>query len=221
MLKFPVIYFFIKEFIITLGRQIKIKNMYTFLISAAVSFLIAAVIFGKKLKQNLFFAVLIVIGGSLIGVSAVNGIVGMNIPFTEVKVKEAPLDKELCKIITPTDTIEFVSYLEYDYQMKKDSSIKYNSLDFDYADYYSPDENGRLSRLSINWLPVGDSIPRYERWREKRIVKDNKWISQFGIPNGKRINKIYIPQDSIHMVLINHLNDKFFTNDETKIALAN
>jgi hypothetical protein len=195
--------------------------MYTFLISAAVSFLVAALIFGKSLRDKIFFTALIVAGGSLIGVSLVNGIVGMSLPLTEVKVKESKLHPEISQIIIIEDTISFFSYLEYDYRMKADSSIKYNYLDFDPVDYYQPHEKDRLSRFSINWLPEGDTIPRYEKWREKRLVGDNKWISQFGIPTGRRLNKVYIPHDSIHIVLMNHLNEKFFRNEKEKIALTN
>lgn len=195
--------------------------MYTFIILAIVSFLISGIVFGKRLKENQFFVALIVICGTLLGSVIINGVVGLKIPLKEVKVKEFPLDRELSQIITLTDTIEFISYLEYTYKMKSDSSIKYNSLDFDNIEYLQSSETGRISRFSINWLPEGDTIPRYERWKEKRIIGDNRWISSIGIPNGRRLNKVFIPQDSIHMVLVNHLNDKFFKNEETKIAFAN
>jgi len=195
--------------------------MYTFIILAIVSFLISGIVFGKRLKENQFFVALIVICGTLLGSVIINGVVGLKIPLKEVKVKEFPLDRELSQIITLTDTIEFISYLEYTYKMKSDSSIKYNSLDFDNIEYLQSSETGRISRFSINWLPEGDTIPRYERWKEKRIIGDNRWISSIGIPNGRRLHKVFIPQDSIHIVLVNHLNDKFFRNEETKIAFAN
>ena len=195
--------------------------MYTFIILVIVSFLISGIIFGKRLKENQFFVALIVICGTLLGSVIVNGVVGLKAPFKEVKVKEYPLNEELSKIITPTDTIKFISYLEYTYRMKADSSIRENHLDFKSFDVLLSSEANRISRFSINWLPEGDTIPRYERWVEKRIIGDNRWISSIGIPNGRRLNKVFIPHDSIHMVLVNHLNDKFFRNEERKIAFAN
>ena len=195
--------------------------MYTFIILVIVSFLISGIIFGKRLKENQFFVALIVICGTLLGSVIVNGVVGLKTPFKEVKVKEYPLNEELSKIITPTDTIKFISYLEYTYRMKADSSIRENHLDFKSFDVLLSSEANRISRFSINWLPEGDTIPRYERWVEKRIIGDNRWISSIGIPNGRRLNKVFIPHDSIHMVLVNHLNDKFFRNEKRKIAFAN
>jgi hypothetical protein len=79
-----------------------------------------------------------------------------------------------------------------------------------------------MSKFFINWLPEGDTIPRYERWREKRIIPNNNWISSIGIPNGFRVYKIYIPRDSIHIVLANELNAKFFSeNAKEKITIIN
>jgi hypothetical protein len=196
--------------------------MYTFLICALISFLVSGVIFGKRLRDNKLFVGLIVVAGTLIGVSAINGILGLSIPFTEVKVKEYPLEIQVSEIITPSDTLKLEAYVEFDYRMKADSSIKHSNLDFVHFDYMEPEESGRLERFSIYWLPEGDTIPRYEIWKEKRIVKDSKWISSIGIPNGRRLNRVYIPCDSVHMVLVNELNDKFFPKDEKRaIALAN
>lgn len=195
--------------------------MYTFIISAAISFLIAAMLFGKKLKENLFFTALIIVGGSLIGVSIVNGVVGMKTPLTGVKVREYPLDEEISRIVIGTDTTIFLSVLEFTYLKKPSGKISERSLDFANVDYYSADESIRLSHLTIDWLEEGDTIPRHEVWKEKRIIKDNRWVTHFGIPDGKKFRRVYIPQDSIHIFLAKELNDKFFKNDETKIALPN
>ena len=137
--------------------------MYTFIILAIVSFLISGIVFGKRLKENQFFVALIVICGTLLGSVIINGVVGLKIPLKEVKVKEFPLDRELSKIITPTDTIKFISYLEYNYEMEADSSIESNYLDFRSFECLLPSESNRIARFSINWLPEGDTIPRYER----------------------------------------------------------
>jgi hypothetical protein len=194
--------------------------MYTFGILAAFFLLISGIVFGKKLKQNQLFVVLIVVVGTLFGTCIVNGIVGMRIPYTAVLQKSKSLNKEVSRIITPTDTNTFTSYIEYNYEMEKDSSIS-QSLDMRGLDYIVPDEFRRIARLSINWLPAGDSIPRLEIWKEKRIVEDNNWISSIGLPKGRRLLRVYIPKDSIHVVLMKELNSKFFTSDERKLAELN
>jgi len=195
--------------------------MYTFIILAIVSFLISGIVFGKRLKEKQFFVALIVIAGTLLGSVIVNGIYGLRVPLKEVKVKEYPLKKDISVIITPSDTVELLTYLDYNYTMKPDSSMKHNYLDFYDVECFLPTEKNRISRLSINWLSEGDSIPRWEKWREKRLI-DNMWISSIGIPNGRKLFKVYIPRDSVHMVLINELNDKFFAKDENReIAFAN
>jgi hypothetical protein len=199
--------------------------MYTFLICAAFSLIVAGIIFGKRLRDNIFSTALIVLIGSFIGVSVVNGVLGLRIPFTEVLIKEKHLSAEISRIATPRDTILISGYLEFDYNMLPDSSIKYNQLDSKSFDCIDSDKLSRISRFSIHWLPEGDTIPHLEIWREKRIVTDSKWISSIGIPGGRRLNKIYLPQDSAHIILVRELNDKFFpkdsTNAESQIAYSN
>lgn len=188
--------------------------MYTFGILAAFFLILSGVIFGKKIKQNQFAVVLIVFAGTLIGSVIVNGIVGLDIPLSDTEVKTKNLNKHESEIYTLTDTLEFYSYVEYNYEMEEDSTINYNFVEICLADdiYYSERE-----KLIIKYLPEGDSIP-YVSVRKNKRLTDSKWITSFGLPGGNRHYVAYIPNDSIHNVLMDQLNDKFFIDEKEQIA---
>ena len=190
--------------------------MYTFGILALFFILLSGAIFGKKIKQNQFAVVLLVLAGTLIGSTIVNGVMGLKIPLTFVEVKTKHLDKEVSKIQTGSDTLEFTAYLDYTYIVnKKDSTdVDYNYVDINlWNDVYSTETD----ILTIEFLPEGDSIPYVKVLREKRIV-DNKWITPFGLPKGVKNYVAYIPNDSIHNVLMDQLNEKFFKDEKEELA---
>ena len=193
--------------------------MYTFLILAVFFFLVSGVIFRKSLKQNQFLVILIVGSGTLIGTTIVNGVIGLKIPYTRIAIKTKDLPLYNSEIITPSDTMKFKSYIGFDYEMEKDSSIESNYICIHLSSALG-NTNNKLYRLTISYLPAGDSIPRLIISKDKRLV-ESKWISSFGIPNGKKYYQVYIPDDSIHHVLMDQINQKFYKYDKEEIAKLN
>lgn len=189
--------------------------MYTFGILALFFILLSGAIFGKRIKQNQFAVVLLVLAGTLIGTTIVNGVLGLKIPLTEVEVRTINLEEQKSDIYTLTDTMIFLSYVEYNYKMDEDSSMEYHNVDIClWNDVYSSDQD----MLTVEFLPEGDSIPYVKILKEKRIT-DNKWITPYGLSGGDKRYIAYVPNDSIHNILINQLNEKFFTNEkESQIA---
>jgi len=155
--------------------------------------------------------------GTFVGSIIVNGILGLPIPYTDTELKTNLLPQEVSKIITPSDTIEFKSYIQYAYRMKSDSSVEYNHVDLAiWKKFFKSDQD----LLTLQFLPEGDIIPYVSIRRECRLV-DNKWVTEFGLPRGHKTYIAFIPNDSIHNMLIEHLNDKFFTNEKEKLAQSN
>lgn len=188
--------------------------MYTFGILAIFFFILSGIIFGKNIKQNQFLVGVIVFVGTLIGSIIVNGVVGMKVPFTTVVLKEKPMYLQATKLETPDTTLKFKSYLQFVYEIKEDSIIKDNWVDVGYLHslFFQRDQD----RIKIHFLAEGDSVPYFKIMKKKRLV-DNKWVTPFGIPRGgKRIFEVYIPNDSIHNILIYHLNEKYFKNEESE-----
>lgn len=192
--------------------------MYTFGILALFFLLLSGAIFGKNIKKNQHLVAMIVVAGTLVGSIIVNGVLGLSIPYTQVEIKKKALILQDTDIMMPTDTLEFDSYVEFNYQLKpgKDET-NLNHLDVNlWDDVYHSERD----MITVEFLPEGDSIPYIQVFREKRIV-DNKWITPFGLPNGKKQYVAYIPNDSIHNVLMDQLNEKFFTDEKEKIAQSN
>jgi hypothetical protein len=198
--------------------------MYTFGILVAFLLILSGAIFGKNIKQNQFPVAFIVFAGTMIGSIIVNGIVGMDIPYTLTTVKTKNLNVQVSKVFTLSDTLLYRStYLQYIYKMelKKNGDTiitHYTDVGASYDLFYPKGEKHR--EIVVDFLPEGDSIPYLEIKRYKRFP-DNRWISPVGLPGGGRVFYVYLPNDSIHNVLMDQLNDKFFTKDEEQIAKLN
>lgn len=193
--------------------------MYTFGILAAFFFLLSGAIFGKRIKQNQHMVALIVVAGTLIGSVIVNGILGLSIPFSEVEVRTKALLKGGTEIFTPTDTMKFYSYVEFNYKLKEGKKeTEYNNIEICLLDDIYPSEK---DKLEIRYIPEGDTIAPYVSIRKFKRVVDNKWVTPFGLPNGGRRYVAFIPNDSIHNVLMDQINDKFYMKDEEQIAQSN
>ena len=194
--------------------------MYTY-ISLAVFFLIlSGIIFGKNIKQNQLNVIFIVFLGTLIGSCIVNGIVGLKTPCTLTHVKTKEFSKQPSKVYTLQDTLfqEEYTHVQYIYGEKikrNGDTVVTNYVDIggSYDGFYS-DGN---KKIDITFLSEGDTIPRVEIYKYKRHV-DSKWVSSFGLPGGERIFHVYIPKDSIHNILMDQLNEKFFKNETEEIA---
>ena len=202
--------------------------MYTFGILAAFFLILSGIIFKKRIKQNQLAVGLIVFAGTLIGMAVVNGVVGMKTPWTLVDVKEKNLKSGyISEVMEYGDTLYYnYSYIDYHFkvQIDEDGDTTYSR----YIDLGNPDafymsnttrEGENIGRtIEIKFLPEGDTIPYYEVKKYKRIP-DNRWVSGFGLPPGGRHFIAYIPNDSLHNVLMSHMNEKFFEYEEAeKIA---
>lgn len=197
--------------------------MYTFLISAVVFLIISGIIFKGKIKNNQFAVGLIVFAGTLISSIIINGIVGLGEEYTPVLVKERSLPSQLSVIIEKGDTILYHdTFFQYVYEVEldttKEDSISrkhYADVGYSYDVFYQGSDRPR--KVYVDFLPEGDSIPIVKIYRQKRIT-DNKWVSSFGLPRGRREFHCYIPNDSIHKIMYKWYNKKFLQNEKTEIA---
>ena len=204
--------------------------MYTYGIIAIFLLLLSGIIFGKRIKQNQLLVIAIVVAGTLIGTSIVNGIIGLNVPLEKTLVKTENYSKEVSHVILRDhDTLTMVcTYLDYERMQKiskksGDTISVVNYLDIGINDILSPSEDQNLiNRTTINFIPQDDtvSVPRLEIYRMKRNVKDNPWVTSFGIPNGIRYFEVYIPDDSIHHKLMDVLQENFFKDEEQYQRIA-
>ena len=205
--------------------------MYTFGILAAFFLILSGIIFKGKIKENQFAVGLIVFAGTLIGSVIVNGVVGLDTDYTrtEKRMKELPI--QTSKVIAFDDTLLYEhTYLQYVYteELEKDGDT---TLSNNYVDvggvtslFYQSELDREMGKngtdIRVEFLPEGDSIPYYVVYKDKKVI-DNKWVSPFGLPRGGRTFIAYIPNDSIHNVLMDQLNEKFYENETEKIAELN
>ncbi len=171
--------------------------MLTFLISAAVFFLIGGCIYNKNIKQHQFHIALIVVIGTLISTSIVNGVMGLKIPYTYVEVKEKPLTSWRKTHETVIDSTKYYwSLIEFDVEVQDDGDTLWRNLEFKERTINRLDKNAE-----IHFLNDIDTIPRWRLIRQKRIV-DNNWVIPLGLPRGDQYYEIYIPNDSIHQEMV-------------------
>ncbi len=201
--------------------------MYTFGILAAFFLILSGIIFRKNIKENQVLVGFIVFVGTMVGSVIVNGVVGLDTPYTLTHVKTKELSDVRTAIVFDLEDTLLYEYacITYRYEMELESDGD-TSLSH-YVDLGSPDafykstahrEKERIGRhLIVKFLPEGDSIPYYEVKKFKKIP-DNKWVSQLGLPRGGKTYIAYIPNDSIHNVLMDQLNEKFYENETEKIA---
>jgi hypothetical protein len=188
--------------------------MYTFIILVIIGFIASACIYKGKMHRHQFGIGVIIFGIVFIGSIVVNGIFGLRLPMTQEICREGKTKLQSSKIITPRNTIEFSSYVQFVYKEIKPGKVKTR-----FISYYNTINNFvTMKNIRIEFLTKGDSISRYEVWRGVRH-SNNKWISDFALPKGDRIRVLYIPNDSIHQLLMKELKDKFY--DKPKTANVN
>lgn len=195
--------------------------MYTFVILALISFILAGAIFGKRIKENQLTVAMIVFVGTLLGSIIVNGIRGMDIPYTLTKIRTKELGAQHTFIRVNKDTI-IDQYMRlryvYDLEIEEDgdtSLTNYVDIGGQYDSFYSGEESDR--KLFVDILPEGDSIDIVDIYRYKRIP-DNRWISKLGLPGGGREFHVHLQDIEKNHVLIDQLNEKFFTDERKSIA---
>jgi len=180
--------------------------MYTFILSAVFFLLLSGIIFGKRMKQNQFFIVLIVFFGTMVTCITVNGIVGKKIPLTFIKIKEKSLLNKRISTIELRDTnINLNAFIGYDIDINKDNDTIANHINFNGCTYIDTND------LVFNYLDGNDTIPKWQRIQERRLV-NNRWIVPFGLPRGKTYIEVYLPNDSTHNELMSYINKYFYEN---------
>jgi len=186
--------------------------MYTYIILALVFSLISGIIFRKNIKQNAILVVGIIFIGTLIGTTFVNGVLGLRIPFINVKIHDYQLVERSCEIIDLNTTLNFNTYLRYGLEINKDDSTRsFNTLYYRGSGHLfsTKFEFFETDEITLHYLAKGDTIPHVEIFKEKRLI-DNNWISTMGLPNGKITYILYLPNDSIHNILVSYINKYYF-----------
>ena len=185
----------------------KNKDMYTFMISAAFFLLLSGIIFRKRIKENQFFVGLIVFFGTFLTCVTVNGVIGLNTPYTMVEIREVPLiENKISSIkLAPKDSIiRLKSYIDFDYYVNKKDTVC--NIDVGWLSITDP------KRITIKYVSENDSIPVKRVFQPRKLV-DNRWVVPFGVPRGKRIYKLTVPNDSIHNEVFS-LTEKYFFKNE-------
>ena len=146
-----------------------------------------------------------------------NGIQGAKIGYAEVDVKTKYLPLRSTDIeITNDSVLEFESYIEYNFAYEDDGDVSWSYIEVLGADIY----NSERDQITIDWLPEGDSIPYVKVTKEKKIVTNNLWLTSFGLPQGDKHYYVFLPNDSVHNILMEQINEKFY-KDEDQIAKLN
>ena len=201
--------------------------MYTFIISVVVSFIIAGAIYGKWIKQNQLSVVAIVFIVTLICSSIVNGIVGKNIPYTLTHLKTKAISYQRSLVIEFGDSIKYdtiidshitnIRYYYYPTIKKNGDTVITNYIKVrDFDPFYRSDKN----KLSINFLPEGDTIPYVSVYRYKKIT-NSKWVANMSLPGRGREFHVFLEPNEKNELLLEQINEKFFENEKEQVAKLN
>lgn len=191
--------------------------MYTFGLLCIGLFLLCGVIFKKNIKQNQFAVYFIIIFGSLIGSTIVNGILGLDIPYSKILQKERVITTIETGLWVTLDTIAEDSIC-YDTILNGSVPIKYryltDSLENVTDNYIFIEEisytfnNNNANSLTINL--ISDSIPRVRTYKYRREI-DSKWIAPFGLPSrGDKTYEVDLPSTPENIILVDLINKHFY-----------
>lgn len=197
--------------------------MLTYLFSVLISFLIAGVIFKKKIKQNLIGTAFIVVGGSLLACSLVNGLLGTKYPTQRTLIKEKNLklkEIDLCrdhKLYDTTfyDLIGHKAFLDYDFILD-DLYLGASGL----VDHKP--EN--WSEIKIHYLDSADTTtyPYYKIYREVFQIPENSlWFVDWALPRINPTYEVWIPGDSVHQRLMEYVNLYLEADEDPNITKIN
>lgn len=176
--------------------------MGTFIISIVFFFLLSALIFQKRLKENVFLTIVIIFFGTIVSTTIIGSILIDDVQYEAKLVKTIALKLKTSKL---TDSINIRGYIYVD------SIGSYHDIIFNDLKFSSKDE---VNKLTFKYLEKGDSIPKYERYIDIPSIS-SKWIRARNFPKENKQYIVYIPNDSIHHILVDIANDitkKF--NDE-------
>lgn len=212
--------------------------MYTFIAICAGLFLLSGIIFKKKIQEYQFFVYVIIIFGSLIGSTIVNGVLGLDVPYSKVLHKEKIIEDTYANLWIVNDTIANDSMV---FDSVLNTMVPFDSINSDtilkaYAPlkyYYEKDSSGNITKnylrigevdqyfndsLSIDGLTIRlseDTIPRVKIYKYRRVI-DSKWVASFGLPSrGDRSYEVTIPDTDENRILVDILNENYY--GKTKI----
>jgi len=176
--------------------------MITFILSVLFFSVLSSIIFYKRIKQNQLNIIMIIILGSFISNTIINGILGLRIPYTYVSIKQIELDSSIVSINDSVDTISINGYIRYNYN--KSDNINYISAD-------GKNLKSNKDLVEFKFIENNNIKPFISKERQKRITT-SKWVSMIGLPRGKNKWVFNIPNDSIHQEIICYINEKFYEN---------
>lgn len=187
--------------------------MYTFFALAAGLFVLSGIIYKKHIMQNQFQVALIVIFGTLIGSTIVNGILGLDVPYSKVFQKEKQLEKlYMSSVIFNEDTLFYDrTYVNYDIYVDSVGSIKDNSVLVHKSIFDT------LETQQVKFILTEDTIPRVRIYKFRRII-ESKWVAGFGLPSrGDKFYEVYLHKNDVNIKLVEHLNHNYYAKRESDI----
>jgi len=198
--------------------------MYTYIVSCLLLLLLCGVIFQKKIKEYQFLVYFIIIFGSMISGTIVNGVLGLDASYSKILCKDKIINTsyELSWIQTDTisedsiciDTLLHTTTLPIIYRLDRDTlgNIERNYIYIDEISLHFYSDDSIKNRLTI--ALVDDSIPRIRVYKYRRI-SNNNWVSDFGLPsNRKRTYELDLPDTEETRTLMRMLNENFYIDEE-------
>lgn len=183
--------------------------MYTFIASVVFSLLLAGILYRKNIQHRKTEVAFLIVVVSLVVSGVVNGVVGSQYPYrTEVKKVVSLADKSYTSEIQLLDTVYELegTCVSYDIQQDDDSSFSEQVIDLGFWNLYP--KNTR-----VEFLPEGDTVPELKILHDKRDIK-TRWVSKWGSPRLFRRFEVYLPRDSVHEALYEHLTEIFYKDGE-------
>lgn len=216
--------------------------MYTFISLCIGLLLLSGVIFKKKIAEYQFFVYVIIIFGAFVGSTIVNGVLGLDVPYSKVLAKEEIIESAYTNIWVNYDTISNDSmvydsvlnamvstdYITRDtilkaplnviYTFKKDSlgNITKNSI---YVPEISLSFNALLksdstSESKLKIYLTEDTVPRIRVYKYRRIIESN-WVAGFGLPSrGDKTYELMLHDNENNRILLEILNENYYGKKE-------
>jgi len=165
--------------------------MITFIISVIFFFLLSTLIFKKRLKENVFLTILIVFFGTIVSTTIIGSILIDDVKYETELVKTKVLKIKTSKL---SDSIKVKGYIYVD-SIGTYKKIKFNDCEF----------SSTANKLTFKYLEE-DTIPKFERYKDIPSIS-SKWIRAKNFPKKNIQYIVYLPNDSIHNMLVDIANN--------------
>jgi len=185
--------------------------MYTFIVICVILFLVAGVVFKKKIKENQFTVYSIIIVGSLIGTTIINGMYGLEVPYSKVLHKEKIIKNgHSFFLYHGSDTIKMSSPLNYYYDTDSTGKITTNKLYVDRLDGYF--DTTEVNKIKITL--VEDTIPKLRIYKFRRSI-NNSWVTSLGLPSrGDREYEVLLPKNENNEKYVAYINRRYYGKEK-------